>query len=48
MLTLLAMKQLNGLSPKTIDCLMRLVLLGPKEFENKIWKELVDRYKAAK
>ena len=47
-LTLLATKQRNRLSPRSIDRLMRLVLLGPNEFDDKTWEESVDRFKAFK
>ena len=47
-LTLLATKQQNRLSPRSIDRLMRLVLLGPNKFDDETWEELVDRFKAAK
>ena len=47
-LTLLVTKQRNSLTPKSIDRLMRLVLLGPEEIDEATWDVLVDQYKNMK
>lgn len=44
-LRLLITQQHNSLSPKSIDLLMRLVLLGPEVFHEVTWEVLVDKYK---
>ena len=47
-LTLLCMRQRNQLGPKNIDCLMRIILLGPEKCENTVWESLIDKYKDIK
>lgn len=47
-LSLLVTKQRNSLSPRSIDRLMRLVLLGPDDFEESTWEKLVDDYNEQK
>ena len=47
-LIVLCMKQRNRLSLRNIDCLMRIILLGPEKFENTVWKSLIDKYKDIK
>ena len=47
-LTLLCTKQRNRLSPKNIDCLMRIILLRPEKIEDTVWESLIDRYKNIK
>ena len=44
-LTVLCIKQRNRLSPKNIDLLMRIVLLGPQKIEDTVWESLIDKYK---
>ena len=41
-------KQRNLLSPSSIDKIMRLVLLGPHNFDDDTWEQLVDDYRDAK
>ena len=47
-LTLLVTKHRNSLAPKSIDRLMRLVLLGPNTFDDRTWELLVDKFKDTK
>ena len=47
-LTLLCIKQRNGQSPKNIDCLMRIILLGPEKIEDAVWESLINKYKDIK
>ena len=44
-LTLLCTKQRNRLSPKNIDRLMRIILLGPEKIEDAVWESLINKYK---
>ena len=44
-LGLLATKQRNCLSQSTLDKLMRIVLLGPENFDDGTWETLVDKYR---
>ena len=43
-LILLCTKQMNRLSPKNIDCLMRIILLGPEKIEDAVWESLINKY----
>lgn len=47
-LTLLATKQRNSLSPKTLDKLMRISLLGPEKLDDKTYDSLVDKFRDMK
>ena len=47
-LTLLCTKQRNQLSPKNIDRLMRIILLGPEKIEDAVWESLINEYKDIK
>ena len=47
-LTLLVTKHRNSLAPKSINWLMRLVLLGPNRFDDRTWELLVDKFKDMK
>ena len=44
-LTLLCTKQRNQLSPKNIDRLMRIILLGPEKIEDAVWENLINKKK---
>ena len=44
-LGLLATKQRNCLSQSTLDKLMRIVLLGPENFDDGTWETLLDKYR---
>ena len=43
-LGLLVTKQQNSLSPKSIDWLMRLNLIGSDDIEEETWETIVDLY----
>ena len=47
-LTLLCTKQRNRLSPKNIDRLMRIILLGSEKIEDAVWESLINKYKDIK
>ena len=47
-LTLLCKKQRNRLSPKNIDHLMRIILLGLEKIEDTVWESLTNKYKDIK
>ena len=47
-LTLLATKQRNSLSPSTLDKLMRITLIGPPKLEDSTYETLVDRFQDSK
>ena len=47
-LTLLATKQRNSLSPSTLDKLMRITLLGPTKLDDTTWETLVDKFRDTK
>ena len=46
-LTLLCTKQMNWLSPKNIDHLMRIILLGPEKIEDTVWENLINKFKGS-
>ena len=47
-ITLLCTKQRNRLSPKNIDRLLRIILLGPEKIEDGVWESLINKYKDIK
>ena len=47
-LMLLCTKQRNQLSPKNVDHLKRIILLGPEKIEDNVWESLTDKYKDIK
>lgn len=48
MLTMMLTKQRNLLSPSSIDKIMRLIWLGPQNFDDETWEKLVDDYRDSK